>query len=890
VTDGVYTLDYATLAAAGVPVTGAALADVRLFWRGQEAALHELGTGLFDPGDALVFYGEKFHGNRQDEEYTDENVYWLTVDASTPGLRMATRDVAPTGAPAGVCEVTVVAEQNLRYWARASATPGTLTTWFWEYVNVANTATRTYPIDLPAPLTTGDPATLAVELASFNYNDNVNPDHHVRLTFNGTALGDFYWDGKTGHVITTTVPAAALLAGRNSLRVAYVTDVGHQSVFFDRATLTYRQSPVAGNGTFVCEALTDAAATYTVADWPAGARLYDVTAPLRPVALINGGAAFADTAPVGARYVGEIPRPVTLTRYTPDGDLLVPATGADQIIVAPRHFFAALQPLVVQRQSQGLRVRLVNVDDIYALFNGGVFHPEAIRAFVAYAHANWPGPAAKYLFLVGDGNFNFKGHNPATYGEFTPTWIPPYRAFVDPTQGDVPVDSRFGDVDGDGMPEVFVGRLPAQTGAEVAAYVAKVLAYEAQPPADWQLHALLVADNGQDYDEGFDRLLERLRILFPTAMTAQTVYMKDHCPPALTRCPAATAALTQAWDAGAGLLAYAGHGSIHRWAHEPLIFNTELAALTQNQALPFLLSLDCWDGYWMFPPKYPAPGAQDVRSIGEWVTTVLTETGAIAAYGPAGLAYATREEALARAMFTAAFQQGEFNLGALSQIGREAIHSYYEAETYTLFGDPAIFLPWWSSVRITPEIARVQPGSTHALAALFASAGDTRFDQTFAVTPTWTADVGEIDAYGVYTAPATPTTARITGHLGPLATTVLLAVSDSPPFTLTVTPNPLRIMTGKSAQMTATPYDVHGNPLPVTGTLLWSTDIGLSGTLVLSQIDAHGLFTAPTRPATGWITASLPISQGADTVLLSGVARVEVFDTVRVYLPLVLRQ
>jgi len=889
ITDGVYTLDYATLAAAGVPVTGAALADVRLFWRGQEVALHEVGTGLFDPGDALVFYGEKFHGNRQDEEYTDENVYWLSVEASTPGLRMATRDVTPFTAPAGVCQVTVVAEQNLRYWARASINPGTLTTWFWEDVNVAATTTRTYPIALSAPVAASDAATLVVEMASFNYDDDVNPDHHVRLAFNETTLGDFYWDGQTGHVITTTVPAAALLAGSNNLRVAYVSvsGINVQRVFFDRAALTYRQSPTASSGTFVCEVLTDAAASYAIAGWPGGARLYDVSDPLHPVALVNGGATFADSAPVGTRYVGEVPRPATPVRYTPDADLLAPSTGADEIIIAPRHFFAALQPLVAQRQSQGLRVSVVDVEAIYPLFNGGVFHPEAIRAFVAYARANWPGPAVRYLFLVGDGNFNFKGYNPATYGAFVPTLIPPYREFADPTQGDVPVDSRFGDVDGDGLPEVIVGRLPAQTVDEVAAYVAKVLAYEAQPLAAWQLHTLLVADNGKDYDEGFDSMLEQLRKLFSTATTTQTVYMEDLCT-GYTFCPAATNALTQAWNAGAGLLTYAGHGSINRWAHEPLILNTDLTVLTQKTALPFLLSLDCWDGYWMFPPKYP--GVSDVRSIGEWVTTVLTETGAIAAYGPAGLAYAGPEEQQARAMFKAAFQRGEFNLGELSQIGREAIRTRYEARTYTLFGDPALFLPWWLRLRITPEIATVQPGSTTELAALFESEGDTRFGQMFPVTPTWTVDVGTLDAYGVYTAPATPTTARLTGHLGSLSTTVLLAVSDSPPVTLAVTPDPLRIAVGKSAQMTAMPYDVYGNPLPVSATLLWSTDVGLSGTVALGQIDANGLFTAPSIPATGWITASLPISQGTNTILLSGKAWVEVSEMARIYLPLVLRQ
>ncbi len=867
ITDGVYTLDYATLAAAGVPITGAALTDFHLFWRGQEVALEEVGSGAFNPGDALIFYGEKFHGNRQDEEYTDENVYWLTVDASTPGLRMATRDVTPAGASAGVCRVTAVAERNLRYWARASTNPGTLTTWFWEDVNVVNTITRTYPIVLPAPLTTGDAAMLVVEMASFNYSDTLDLDHHVRLTFNGTALGDFYWDGKIGHIITTSVPAAALLAGNNNLRVAYVTDVGPQRIFFDRAELTYRRSPVGVGGTFVCAALSGAATTYSVADWPTGARLYDVSDPLQPVALVNGGATFQDTAPVGTRYLAEVPRPITPTRYSPALDLLAPPTGADEIIIAPRHFLDALQPLVAQREAQGLRVRRVAVEDIYPLFNGGVFHPEAIRAFVAYAHAHWPGPAVKYLFLVGDGNFNFKGYNPTTYGAFVPTWIPPYREFADPSQGDVPVDSRFGDVNNDGFPEVYVGRIPAQTVAEVAAYVTKVLNYEAQSSAPWQLHALLVADNGETTDEGFDSLLERLRTLFPTAMTTQTVYMEAYCSPSLTPCPTATNALTRAWNAGAGLLTYAGHGSIHRWAHEPLIFNTDLAALTQTTALPFLLSLDCWDGYWMFPPKYPSVPNRDVRSIGEWATTVLTQTGAIAAYGPAGLAYASSEETSARAMFKAAFQRGIFNLGELTQVGRQAIIYSYEARTYTLLGDPALWLPWWSRLRLTPTTLTLPLGSTVDLRNMLVSEGDTRFGQTFAVTPTWTVDVGTVDAYGVYTAPTALTTARLIGHLGPLSTVVTITITAGPPASLDVVPDPVIALPEQTVQFTATFADAWGNPTAATPILVWESSFG--------TIDACGLFTAPMTVGDGWVTATAHFTEPSP-LTLTGQARVQV--------------
>jgi hypothetical protein len=175
-------------------------------------------------------------------------------------------------------------------------------------------------------------------------------------------------------------------------------------------------------------------------------------------------------------------------------------------------------------------------------------------------------------------------------------------------------------------------------------------------------------------------------------MEVRRVYLEDYCPVLGTPCPSATLALTQTWSQGSLLLTYAGHAAVHRWAHEPFLLNTQLAGLTGTVGLPFLISLDCWDGYWMFPPHYPVSGATDVRSIGEWATTVLTDRGAIAAFGPAGLAYLGPEQEMVRAMYQALFEDGTLQLGPLTQVGREAISGTYMARTYTLLGDPAMLL------------------------------------------------------------------------------------------------------------------------------------------------------------------------------------------------------
>ena len=58
-----------------------------------------------------------------------------------------------------------------------------------------------------------------------------------------------------------------------------------------------------------------------------------------------------------------------------------------------------------------------------------------------------------------------KGFAPEFYGT-APDRIPPYLAFVDPWIGEVAVDVRYGDLDGDGLPDVSVGRLAANSLAD----------------------------------------------------------------------------------------------------------------------------------------------------------------------------------------------------------------------------------------------------------------------------------------------------------------------------------------------------------------------------------------------------------------------------------------
>jgi hypothetical protein len=822
--DGLYRLSYETLGVAGVP-TDVVLSAYHLLWRGQEVAMQEIGDGdhIFEPGESFRFYAQAFHGSTQDEKYTDENVYWLTVDEGIPGLRMSARISATSfiylplvfngggtggsspaksadAAEAAWYTATAHAEENLVYWARWSIAPGTDTTWFWQRIATTKPTTRTYPITLTEPVSSLYTATLFLEVAGRSTDFLVNPDHHLRLSVNGASGGEVTWDGKVGATFTLPVPSTALAEGANQVGVTVLNDVStNQDIYVDRIEIGYRRAYVAEDDNLSWTAPSSGMQSIEVTGFSTpDVQLYDVTYPLTPTRLIDANTAISgttyslhkqDTASAGTSYLAAADTAVmdvsSLSIYYPPSDLINPATGADEIIVTHGDLITAVQSLADRRRDQGLRVRVVNVEDVYAIFNGGVIHPEAIRSFVAHAYANWPGRPPSFLLLVGDGNFNLKGYNPTSYGEYIPSLLPPYLEFADPDQGEVPVDSRYGDIDWDGLPEMIVGRIPASTVAQVEGAIDKIITYESETTAAWMDRVIHVADDGDGVQEGFSQILDGLEHDYlPTGIETHTVYIEDYCAiSSESACPSATLALTQTWSAGGALLSYAGHGAVHRWASEPLLLNTQLESLTGTTGLPFVISLDCWDGYWMFPPKYPAFGNNDINSTGEWATTVLTDRGAIAIFGPAGLGYPEVEEIAVQRMYQAMFQEGNFQLGPLTQAGREAISPWsYLARTYTLLGDPALYLPWWDHLTVTPSTHTMAAGTSIPLSTSFIVTGTTRFGQDFVVTPTWTADAaadaGSIDGWGNYTAPNTATTVQLTAHIGAVSATVTINVVE----------------------------------------------------------------------------------------------------------------
>src|SRR5262249_22319731 len=92
--------------------------------------------------------------------------------------------------------------------------------------------------------------------------------------------------------------------------------------------------------------------------------------------------------------------PVAITAHQPS-TLRDTRTVADFLIIAPRLFFPALEPLRQRREREGLRVRLVDIEEIYDEFNFGNKAPQAVKDYLAFTVNNRQGKP-RFVLLCGD--------------------------------------------------------------------------------------------------------------------------------------------------------------------------------------------------------------------------------------------------------------------------------------------------------------------------------------------------------------------------------------------------------------------------------------------------------------------------------------------------------
>ncbi len=193
---------------------------------------------------------------------------------------------------------------------------------------------------------------------------------------------------------------------------------------------------------------------------------------------------------------------VAAVRREPMSNLLDTSNGHyDAIIITHPKFTEQANRLAKHRSTQGWKVAVVSVLDIYKEFFDGEQSPHAIRKFLQYANQYWPKPAPAYLTIMGDATWDPRKN---LLGSINENYVPTYGF---PTS-----DFWYTLLDGnDFLPEMVVGRLPVNTTEEAANVVDKLIEYDSLPAAPWKKVFMFLSAKG--FDNAFQTVEEIIRNL-----------------------------------------------------------------------------------------------------------------------------------------------------------------------------------------------------------------------------------------------------------------------------------------------------------------------------------------------------------------------------------------
>jgi hypothetical protein len=224
-----------------------------------------------------------------------------------------------------------------------------------------------------------------------------------------------------------------------------------------------------------------------------------------------------------------------------------------------------------------------------------------------------------------------------------------------------------------------VGRLPAASPEQALALVHKLIDYERAGLGPREGRAVLVADDtdrGGTFDANADEIGSTL--LAGRETTDIRVARLG---------PGTRAAILEAFDEGASLMSYMGHGGTLIWAGENVFNVWDVPALRAQSLQPFVLTLNCLNGYFVMPTSDSLAEAL-VKAEGG---------GAIAAFSQSSVSLDSAAHAYHKALLGQVLHGGHRRLGdALLAAQAEAAGSSAQPElfiTYHLFADPAMSLP-----------------------------------------------------------------------------------------------------------------------------------------------------------------------------------------------------
>jgi hypothetical protein len=383
-----------------------------------------------------------------------------------------------------------------------------------------------------------------------------------------------------------------------------------------------------------------------------------------------------DGNPEGYAYLDYLEVRLARSRTTPEAsfdvapyDPTLPRLGdVDYLIVTHTLFRPAADRLAALRAAEGMHVAVVDVERAYDALSGGFTEAQAVRELVRRTAGSG---RLRYVVLLGDDSFDPDDRA----GLGVRTYVPSLMGW-DYTFGRVASENLYADTNGDGAPDVAIGRLPAQTLEEAELLVSRVA--DRRALLGGSLGHVLANDNRGAGEIDFGAEAEAFAARLPARAPVARVDLA-------TGTARARADLVADLARGPSLVQYWGHGGPEQWADESLLSVEDVPTLPIGPSVVFTWTCLAQFFQYAFGPSIDEALLLDPAS------------GVRATFGPAGITDAAVQSLLYDALYDelagGAVPLGEAVRRAKARALARDPRSWPVVAGFNLLGDPSLLVP-----------------------------------------------------------------------------------------------------------------------------------------------------------------------------------------------------
>ncbi len=647
--EGIYKITKNILESAGINLSGVDPRTIKMYGNGgdmlpedinqprpedlDELAIYIEGEndGTFDPQDYILFYAQsinkwKYDNNQQVYQhrvdwYSNSNYYWICINKPGTSKRMITTqspNIQNPVVPESFSERlfnepevnNLINEGNV--WLSERKSSGQAFVWNNTLFGLKDNSEILYRIKPASRMFCGYINYMLLKEENSTLSEIYYPMGCVVAGY-----GDWIWTGTFSFILNTSQKTNG---EQSSFKATYMATSPEAEGYIDWMEIQYNRRFNSAQNDFIKFTAPNEAGTFEFNVSPFSnnsIRVFDITEHnnvglVQPISAASNNVKFQKTqfaissfAVVGQNGYKNLTSS-SISQKIPNQNLRGITDGASFVIITHPDLLAAANRLKAKREAPGpgnpnyLKTMVVDINQIYNEFSGGVLDAVAIRDFIKYSYDHWQEKPV-YICFFGDGDFDYKNI-------LVPdaNWVPAFEfsdPFINQVNGYTSDDFYVQIIGNDTQPDVAHGRIPARSLEDANNYLNKLDCYEDGSYNDyWKNKAVYVADDGRtsygnDGSQHTDQCELLAETFTPQSFDKKKIYLVTY-PAVITsqgrRKPDCNKDIAKYWNEGSLMLNYTGHGSPEVWAHEYVLEKDVIVSqLHNNCKYPFVTIASC---------------------------------------------------------------------------------------------------------------------------------------------------------------------------------------------------------------------------------------------------------------------------------------------------------